>query len=165
MQPAETILHAKSKLGPSELGLPDRVAKDLDHVRLVAQALERELGDVRGSEAIEQRFDAGREADSSSEGLAALVRFFLLLGLGSSEQEKADGDALRQQNKNTLDLYLSYLRTAFNTCYYCTATHNFPEELERRCPRHLRRSADEDAHRNFSRKNQGESLLPVYSLQ
>ncbi|KAL8277884.1 hypothetical protein RQP46_009703 [Phenoliferia psychrophenolica] len=131
MQPSEPNLFAKSKLTPSEMGTPDRIAKDLDQVRLVAQQLERDGGgDARGSELIEQRFESAREAaEGSPELLAAL-------------------------NKKTLDLYLHYVRLAFNSCYYCVASHDFPEELERRCPRHLRKTPDMDATRNISRKTQ-----------
>jgi hypothetical protein len=39
-----------------------------------------------------------------------------------------------------LDLYLAYLRTAFNCCYYCAARADFPEELQRRCLKHTRPS-------------------------
>lgn len=48
------------------------------------------------------------------------------------------------QIKKTLDLYLHYLRSVFHTCYYCLATFSFPEELERKCPTHLRREAKAD---------------------
>lgn len=38
-----------------------------------------------------------------------------------------------------LDLYLAYLRTAFNTCYYCAVVTDHVEELQRKCVRHVRK--------------------------
>lgn len=38
-----------------------------------------------------------------------------------------------------MDLYLSYLRAAFNTCYYCAFVADYAEELQRRCIGHIRK--------------------------
>ena len=38
-----------------------------------------------------------------------------------------------------LDLYLAYLRAAFNTCYYCAVTTDHLEELQRKCIKHVRK--------------------------
>lgn len=38
-----------------------------------------------------------------------------------------------------LDLYLAYLRSAFNTCYYCTVVTDHVEELVRKCVKHMRK--------------------------
>lgn len=38
-----------------------------------------------------------------------------------------------------LDLYLAYLRTAFNTCYYCAVVTDHIEELQRKCVKHVRK--------------------------
>ncbi|KAI0677002.1 hypothetical protein C8Q78DRAFT_960315 [Trametes maxima] len=38
-----------------------------------------------------------------------------------------------------LDLYLAYLRAAFNTCYYCAVVTDHVEELQRKCVKHLRK--------------------------
>lgn len=38
-----------------------------------------------------------------------------------------------------LDLYLAYLRAAFNTCYYCAVITDHVEELQRKCVKHLRK--------------------------
>ncbi|KAF6762475.1 hypothetical protein DFP72DRAFT_956970 [Ephemerocybe angulata] len=38
-----------------------------------------------------------------------------------------------------LDLYLEYLRAAFNTCYYCSVTTDHVEELQRKCIKHVRK--------------------------
>ena len=38
-----------------------------------------------------------------------------------------------------LDLYLSYLRSTFNTCYYCAVVTDHVEELQRKCVKHVRK--------------------------
>ena len=38
-----------------------------------------------------------------------------------------------------LDLYLAYLRAAFNTCYYCAVVTDHLEELQRKCIKHIRK--------------------------
>lgn len=38
-----------------------------------------------------------------------------------------------------LDLYLAYLRAAFNTCYYCAVITDHVEELQRKCVKHVRK--------------------------
>lgn len=50
-------------------------------------------------------------------------------------------ETLREQVKLALDLNLHYLRHVFHTCYYCTSSFNFTEELGDVCGRHLRYAA------------------------
>ncbi|KAF9520769.1 hypothetical protein BS47DRAFT_1370307 [Hydnum rufescens UP504] len=50
------------------------------------------------------------------------------------------------QNEITLDLYLAYLRTAFNCCYYCSAITDHVEELQRKCIQHIRRPLSPGDH-------------------
>ena len=38
-----------------------------------------------------------------------------------------------------MDLYLAYLRSAFNTCYYCAVVTDHVEELQRKCVKHVRK--------------------------
>lgn len=38
-----------------------------------------------------------------------------------------------------LDLYVAYVRAAYNTCYYCAAVCDHVEELNRKCPKHVRK--------------------------
>lgn len=40
----------------------------------------------------------------------------------------------------TLDLYLAYLRAAYNTCYYCAVITDHLEELQRKCIKHERKA-------------------------
>lgn len=42
-----------------------------------------------------------------------------------------------------LDLYLAYLRSAFNTCYYCAVVTDHVEELQRKCVKHVRKPLSE----------------------
>jgi hypothetical protein len=39
----------------------------------------------------------------------------------------------------SLDLYLAYLRAAFNACYYCSIVTDHLEELQRKCLKHVRK--------------------------
>lgn len=39
----------------------------------------------------------------------------------------------------SLDLYLTYLRAAFHTCYYCAVVTDHLEELQRKCLKHARK--------------------------
>lgn len=39
----------------------------------------------------------------------------------------------------SLDLYIAYLRAAFNTCYYCSVVTDHLEELQRKCIKHVRK--------------------------
>ena len=56
-----------------------------------------------------------------------------------------------------MDFLLQYLRQCFATCYYCTAVHDFPEELARRCVKHVRRQAYPDDSRSRNSKANGTS--------
>ena len=39
----------------------------------------------------------------------------------------------------SLDMYLTYLRAAFHTCYYCAVVTDHLEELQRKCLKHARK--------------------------
>ena len=39
----------------------------------------------------------------------------------------------------SLDMYLTYLRAAFHTCYYCAVVSDHLEELQRKCLKHARK--------------------------
>jgi len=44
-----------------------------------------------------------------------------------------------EQDAIALDLYISYLRAAFNTCFYCAVVTDHVEELQRKCVKHVRK--------------------------
>lgn len=46
---------------------------------------------------------------------------------------------LKTKASIALDLYLAYMRAAYNTCYYCVATVDHLEELHRKCAGHRRK--------------------------
>ena len=46
---------------------------------------------------------------------------------------------LLEQDAIALDLYISYLRAAFNTCFYCAVVTDHVEELQRKCVKHVRK--------------------------
>ncbi|KAI5475890.1 hypothetical protein MNV49_000723 [Pseudohyphozyma bogoriensis] len=101
----------RTRATPGLLATPERIVKDLESIRRAAASFEKETGDTRGSEAIEERHS--RVIDET--------------------------DDVAAENKKTLDLYLHYLRFAFHTCFYCVTTCEFAEQLERKCPKHIRR--------------------------
>ncbi|KZT62144.1 hypothetical protein CALCODRAFT_490328 [Calocera cornea HHB12733] len=80
----------------------------------------------RGSEKVEKRFET------------------LVQRLREKAQEKAgDGEADQEELENAelrleLDLWLNYLRGAFNTCYYCALVCDHVEALQRKCVKHIR---------------------------
>ena len=39
----------------------------------------------------------------------------------------------------SLDLFIAYLRAAFNTCFYCCVVTDHVEELQRKCVKHERK--------------------------
>ena len=61
------------------------------------------------------------------------------LGKDATELTLAFFALLLGQDAIALDLYISYLRAAFNTCFYCTVVTDHVEELQRKCVRHVRK--------------------------
>ncbi|KAH8829755.1 hypothetical protein DL96DRAFT_1590281 [Flagelloscypha sp. PMI_526] len=63
------------------------------------------------------------------------------------ERLEADGKLDRNDEQSygekktmiELDLYIAYLRVAFNTCYYCVVVTDHLEELQRKCIKHQRK--------------------------
>lgn len=110
---------------PSAMASPDRIRDSLEHVKKIVARLELENdNDTRGTAAIEKRLQELSVKGEKTEGV---------------EDETAKIERAEKTERQTLDLYLQYLRSVFHTCYYCTTTHDFPEELVRKCVRHVRR--------------------------
>ncbi|KZT35530.1 hypothetical protein SISSUDRAFT_1025265 [Sistotremastrum suecicum HHB10207 ss-3] len=62
-----------------------------------------------------------------------------------------------------LDLYVAYVRSAFNACYYCAAITDHVEELQRKCVKHVRKPLSEKAVEEIAAarekaKQQGEDV-------
>ncbi|GAA6037883.1 hypothetical protein JCM8097_005085 [Rhodosporidiobolus ruineniae] len=129
-----TPLEARIRAAPSLTSKPERVKVDLEHVAKAVEALEKQAGEEgllgaegekRGSEVIREKREAWeKELEGKKEEL------------GEENYEKE----LATIAKRTLDLSLSYLRTAFDACYYCCVRADSPEQLADMCPRHVRRA-------------------------
>ncbi|BEJ09479.1 hypothetical protein CcaverHIS641_0603940 [Cutaneotrichosporon cavernicola] len=77
-------------------------------------------------------------------------------------QQNLDGDELDEEQrvrkaKITLDQYMSYLRNALNSCYYCVVPTAFPEELQRKCVQHLRAPEEASAPEESGRDGEEET--------
>ncbi|KAI0751499.1 hypothetical protein C8Q80DRAFT_579948 [Daedaleopsis nitida] len=91
--------------------------------------------------------DATAEAEDDPEpremGSEAVERHIEKVMADLQEQGAVDtSDEKALEAKRTviaLDLYLAYLRGAFNTCYYCAVITDHLEELQRKCITHIRK--------------------------
>jgi hypothetical protein len=111
----------------------ERIRDSLGHVKKIAARLETEAdNDTRGSEAIEKRLSELSSPDGAKEER---------IDEDQDEAARSAAEVTKQEQleKKTLDLYLQYLRSVFHTCYYCTTVNDFPEELTRKCVKHVRR--------------------------
>ncbi|KDQ07761.1 hypothetical protein BOTBODRAFT_139690 [Botryobasidium botryosum FD-172 SS1] len=135
---------------PEIASRPDRVEKDLANVKKLAAILEdealilnrkdenssietegeeakpphvehTELPKERGSEAVERRLER------------------LVAELQEQHHEGEENGLTVKKSVIALDLYLAYLRYAFNCCYYCAAVTDHVEELQRKCIKHVRK--------------------------
>lgn len=134
MHLADKPTYQRLRQTPSAMASPDRVRDSLDHVKKIIARMEAEADDdKRGSEAIEKRvteLNAVKEeakVEDESE-------------VKTDEEISTQTEKKERQERQTLDLYLQYLRTVFHTCYYCTTVNDFPEELTRKCVKHVRRN-------------------------
>ncbi|KAF8583949.1 hypothetical protein K439DRAFT_1347268 [Ramaria rubella] len=96
--------------------------------------------------------DSDNEVEQFSERGSEIVerRIEKLVAELQTQLEIAEGDGIdsileAKKSLIALDLYLAYLRMAFNTCYYCAAVCDHAEELNRKCPRHVRKPLPEKA--------------------
>ncbi|KAI0723048.1 hypothetical protein C8Q76DRAFT_614816 [Earliella scabrosa] len=76
-----------------------------------------------GSEAVERRIEKVM-ADLQEQG-----------AVDTSDEKALEA----KRTVIALDLYLAYLRAAFNTCYYCAVVTDHLEELQRKCIKHIRK--------------------------
>ncbi|CAH7670282.1 hypothetical protein BY996DRAFT_4581806 [Phakopsora pachyrhizi] len=131
MMRAERPAYQKLRICPGLMNTSERIRKDLAQIRQLATQFEDDYfggqsvsEEQRGSSAIERKVqvlaeDARFTGDEDSS--SALV---------VDPQVNDDGDASDPKStvaqelplaveKKALDLYLYYIRTAFNSCYYC----------------------------------------------
>ncbi|BGP23860.1 arsenite-resistance protein 2 [Rhodotorula toruloides] len=134
MRPAEIRMRATPALCSS----PDRLAKDVETALKAVEAAEKR---VREDEGATEEHEGARVSGS------AVIRK-KAEEWEKEVEEKKERESLEQAayetaragvNKRVLDLALSYLREAFDICFYCTAVCDSPEQLSDMCPQHVRR--------------------------
>lgn len=150
----------KLRLCPGIMNSPERIAKDLAQIRKVAAHFEAEyfgadLSEEKcGSTAIECKINKIREGISQNIDTTSKHNESQPEDSNISHQENSTSGAQESDtkpslpstksesiDKKALDLYVYYLRTVFNCCYYCVCVCDFQEELLRRCPKHVRKPA------------------------
>lgn len=119
----DAALVDKPKIAPEGSNTLERLTKDLDQARRLIILLQAETdGTSRtaveqdGLKAIDNRMQAYAPADATT-----------------------DDNAQLKKTKLHLDLYLTYLRKVFHTCYYSGSINDSREELEARCIKYLRK--------------------------
>ncbi|BGP15015.1 hypothetical protein JCM10213_002840 [Rhodosporidiobolus nylandii] len=132
----DLTIEARIRAAPALTSTPERVKVDLENVAKAIEALELQAeedgvlvaGDARkGSEVVrEKKEEWEKQLEGRKEGM----------------DEEVLKKELETVAKRTLDLSLSYLRSAFDTCYYCCVVCESPETLADMCPKHVRRADD-----------------------
>lgn len=144
--------YSKLRLAPGISNTPERVVKDLDQARKLVALLEAELADTRGTQAIEAKaaeYAATAKAKTGVTGTGGDTKMEDGPEAGAAAKDegpstaeifgKEEAQTDVETDKRVLDLYLYYLRFVFHSCYYCLGVCDFPEELQRRCAKHVRR--------------------------
>ncbi|PIL36890.1 transcription factor [Ganoderma sinense ZZ0214-1] len=152
---------------PDVASKPDRLVKDLENAKRLAAILEEEYMALRKARIdMKQNGDSSADANGETEvpnedatmgdavdadddpepremGSETVERHIEKVMADLQEQGAVDtSDEKALEAKRTviaLDLYLAYLRAAFNTCYYCAVITDHVEELQRKCVKHLRK--------------------------
>ncbi|KAH8929903.1 hypothetical protein BT69DRAFT_11011 [Atractiella rhizophila] len=150
--------YQKLRFTPGSLNDLARLEKDLEAVKKWVGLFESEEGeDRRGSERIEGFVREWREKMDKE---------------AAERGEEVDEETAKvETTKKSLDLYVQYLRTAYNSCYYCVWSADYPEELARRCVKHVRRKKETEEEKKRdeeqngkpgfrSRKEKTETLYP-----
>ncbi|KDN51189.1 hypothetical protein RSAG8_00818, partial [Rhizoctonia solani AG-8 WAC10335] len=133
----------RARITPSAACHPQRLTKDLARAKQLAHIYEEESRVLNRVQDVSDAANGETEDESSlGSGCEHVERRFEKLVAELEEKEGgSDGPNFTAKSLGIqLDLYLAYLRTAFNCCYYCAARADFPEELQRRCLKHSRPS-------------------------
>lgn len=167
MMRAERPAYQKLRVTPGIMNTSTRIKKDLLQARKLATLFEQDYyttgagneEEQRGSAAIEERIKSifelagvqegdadAKNAESSDQkpSMDAGDEIVEATGIPVPHSPDQKPDLTDEQHslkmeKKTLDLYLYYLRTVFNSCYYCACVCDFQEELLRRCAKHVRK--------------------------
>ncbi|KAH9850035.1 hypothetical protein C2E23DRAFT_837171 [Lenzites betulinus] len=153
---------------PEVASKPDRLVKDLENAKKLAALMEEEYMRLRKAKVEEKPKENGDSATNGDKpeapaedttmadaaedaedpepremGSEAVERRVEKVLADLHEQGAVDtSDEKALEAKRTviaLDLYLAYLRAAFNTCYYCAVVTDHVEELQRKCVKHMRK--------------------------
>lgn len=127
-----------SNAAPSDTIMADAEPQD-------SEVEEYEESKEKGSEAVEKRIekimadllDSGT-IDVNDE-MAVDQRRVSLTAFPLFRVRVSGAQAVSVQVAISLDLYISYLRAAFNTCFYCAVVTDHVEELQRKCVKHVRK--------------------------
>ncbi|KAI9615395.1 hypothetical protein KEM48_005597 [Puccinia striiformis f. sp. tritici PST-130] len=148
----------KLRFCPGIMNTHDRIIKDLAQIRKLTTSFEAEYfrsaqnESKCGSTAIEAKISQMKE--EMAQNLDSAAKKPASEGAGTPtpqdpglnpQDSEVKPDLPQEKNatldKKSLDLYIFYLRTVFNCCYYCVCVCDFQEELCRRCPKHVRKAA------------------------
>ncbi|KAF8629598.1 hypothetical protein AX15_003344 [Amanita polypyramis BW_CC] len=154
----------KIRFTPEVASRPERMAKDLANVKVLAEILEGEFTRIKSAQVspLTAPKGEGEESQSTEQGDVAMAppeaeeepeplergsaaiecRIEKVMadlrdqGLVDINNEKAYEE---KKVAVSLDLYLAYLRAAYHTCYYCAVVTDHLEELQRKCIKHVRK--------------------------
>lgn len=122
---------AKIKIAPEYSGSIKRLAHDLTQAKEIVALLQKEDMEILWRE---ETVDESLQTDASTEIEKRLIQIEQTVQ-GTSEESEARQVALKKE----LDLHLDLLREVYHCDYYSSLLCDFPEELVRRSPKHLRR--------------------------
>ncbi|KAG8981608.1 hypothetical protein FRB90_007135, partial [Tulasnella sp. 427] len=129
---------AKMRMAPGAGSRPERIVVDLGKIRKLASLLEEQAEHLATLPAEDQSItsptDPRDRGTVAVEARAKHLAEMLDAQFPDGEEEKM----VAKKNAMTFDLYLAYIRHAFNCCYYCAAVTDFHEELLRKCIQHGR---------------------------
>ncbi|KAG9081208.1 hypothetical protein FRC07_014587, partial [Ceratobasidium sp. 392] len=126
----------RARITPSAACHPQRLTRDLARVKQLARQYEEESRALNRVQDVAESANGETDESSLGSGCEHIERRYEKL-VAELEEKEGGTDGPNFAAKS-LDLYLGYLRTAFNCCYYCAARADFPEELQRRCLKHSR---------------------------
>ncbi|KAJ2923984.1 hypothetical protein H1R20_g13116, partial [Candolleomyces eurysporus] len=153
---------------PEVASRPERLEKDLGNAKKLAAILEDDAArlriakvqpagsstattktgeeDTQGDTSMSSAVEAAVEEDEpepKENGSEAVERRIEKVMSELRDQGLVDVNNEKEYEERktvvALDLYLAYLRAAFNTCYYCSVTTDHVEELQRKCIKHIRK--------------------------
>jgi hypothetical protein len=122
---------AKLKIAPELASSPKRLAQDLQQAKELVEMLQKEDKDVLWKDGSEDE-TIQVDAVSKIERRCSEINLFI-------EGTEEESDARHLALKKTLDLHLDLLRQVYHCDYYSSLLCEFPEELVRRSPKHVRR--------------------------